>query len=103
MLIYLTRRIRPELAMAVHQCAQFSANPKLSHERAVMRIGKYLLKKKDRGIIFCPDPSRGLKVYFDADFAGVWDPKISHDADSVYSRKGFVIMYSGCPLMWTSK
>jgi hypothetical protein len=39
MLPYLTRSVRPDIAMAVHQCACFSINPKCSHEQAVMRIG----------------------------------------------------------------
>ena len=97
------QNIRPELAMSAHQCAQISANPKLSHERAVMRIGKYLLETKYRGIIFCPDPSRGLEFYVDAGFVGEWDPKISNDAESVYSWTGFFIFFSRCPLMWTIK
>ena len=40
MLTYLTGSVRPELAMAVHQCARFSIDPKRSHEQAIMRIGK---------------------------------------------------------------
>ena len=53
MLAYLTS-MRPELAMAVHQCARFSTDPKRSHEQAVMRIGKYLIGTKDKGIIYIP-------------------------------------------------
>ncbi len=39
MLAYLTGSVRPDIAMAVHQCACFSANLMHSHEQAVMRIG----------------------------------------------------------------
>ena len=39
MLTYLTGSVRPDIAMAVHQCARFSVNPMRSHEQAVMRIG----------------------------------------------------------------
>jgi hypothetical protein len=42
MLTYLTGSIRPDIAMAVHQCARFSVNPMRSHEQAVMQIGQYL-------------------------------------------------------------
>ncbi len=38
-LTYLTGSVRPDIAMAVHQCACFSINPMHSHEQAVMRIG----------------------------------------------------------------
>ena len=32
-----------------------------------MRIGRYLLGSKDRGVVFSPDPSKGLEVFVDAD------------------------------------
>ena len=60
----------PDLAMSVHQVAHFCSNPKLSHEWAVMRIVKYLQGTKDKGIVFRPDPSKGLECFVDADFAG---------------------------------
>ena len=34
-----------------------------SHEQAVMRIGRYLLSSKDKGMIYAPDPKRGLEVW----------------------------------------
>ena len=70
MLNYLQNSTRPDLSMAVHQSARFSINPKLSHECAVKRIGKYLLSNKNKGLIITPDRSRGIEVYVDADFAG---------------------------------
>ena len=103
MLTYLTGSVRPDIAMAVHQCARFSVNPKRSHEQAVMRIGRYLLSTQDKGMVYKPDPAKGLEVYVDADFAGGWDPEHADDTDTVYSRTGFVITYSGCPILWTSK
>ena len=54
MLNYL-QATRPDIAMAVHQCARFSNDPKITHERAVMRIGKYLRGTKDRGVHFIPN------------------------------------------------
>jgi hypothetical protein len=80
-----------------------SIDPKRSHEQAVMRIGKYLLSSKDRGIVYSPDPNLGLEVYVDADFVGGWDPELADDADTVYSRTGFTIRYAGCPVLWVSK
>ena len=40
MLNYLQASTRPDIAMAVHQCARFSQDPRITHERAIMRIGK---------------------------------------------------------------
>ena len=70
MLAYLMGSVCQELAMAVHQCARFSIDPKRSHEQVVMCIGKYLIGTKDKGIIYTPDPTLGLDVYVDTDFAG---------------------------------
>jgi hypothetical protein len=89
--------------MAVHQCAQFSANPMRSHEQAVMHIGRYLLSMQDRGMTYTPDSTRGIEVYVDAEFAGGWDPGDAMNADNVYSRTGYVIRYAGCPIYWQSK
>ena len=36
MLTYLTGTVRPDIAVAVHQCARFSSNPMRSHGQAVI-------------------------------------------------------------------
>ena len=94
MLTYLTGSVRPDIAMAVHQCARFSSNPMRSHKQAVMRIGGYLLSTQDRGMTYMPDPTKGIEVYVDANFAGGWDPGDVMNADNVYSQS-----YSVC---WVS-
>jgi hypothetical protein len=55
MLTYLTGSVRPDIAMATDQCARFSVNPMRSHEQAVIRIGRYLLSTKEKGMIYKPD------------------------------------------------
>jgi hypothetical protein len=89
--------------MAVHQCAPFSVNLMRLHEQAVMHIGQYLLLSHDRGMTYTPDPTKGIKVYVDADFAGGWDLRDVMNADNVYSQTGYVIQYAGCPIYWQSK
>ena len=91
MLTYLTGSICPDIAMAVHQCARFSTNPMHSHEQAVMRIGRYLLSTRKKGMIYKPDSIKGIEAYVDADFAGGWDPADSMYAGSIYFRTGYVI------------
>jgi hypothetical protein len=103
MLMYLTGSIWPDIAMATHQCARFSISPMKLHGLAVMRIGRYLLLTKERGMIYRPDSARGLEVFFDANIAGGWDPEDAENGDSVYSCTGFVICYAGCPIFWQSK
>eukprot|EP00956_Cyclotella_meneghiniana_P012777 scaffold18171_cov42-Cyclotella_meneghiniana.AAC.8 len=89
--------------MATHQTARFCIDPKLSHEQAIMRIGRYLLGTADRGISYEPDPKKGLECYVYADFAGGWSQTDSDDEETVMSRTGYVIFYAGCPVYWVSK
>jgi hypothetical protein len=103
MLGYLQGCTRPDISMAVHQCARFNAYPMLCHEKAVKRIARYLLSSSDKGIHYKPDKSRGLEVYVDADFAGGWSSGDYHNPECVLSRTGYVIMYAGCPITWSSK
>jgi hypothetical protein len=67
-----------------------------------MRIGRYLLSSKNKGMIYAPDSKCGLEVWVDADFAGGWNPEEAGDVDNVYSRTGFIIYYAGCPIYWQS-
>ena len=103
MLIYLQGTTRPDILIAVHPCARFSVSPKLSHERAVKRIGRYLLGTKDRGLAFKLNDNHGLECHVDADFAGGWDKENPDDPDNVLSRTGYVVFYAGCPLVWASR
>ena len=103
MLTYLQGTTRPDIAMAVHQCARFSIDPRLSHERAVKRIARYLLGNKTRGIKFKPDKSKGIQCYVDADFAGGWNKEDPNNAESVLSRTGYIVFYAGCPMLWASR
>lgn len=103
MLNYLAATTRPDTLYAVHQCARFPANPRLSHERAVKRIVQYLKKTRDKGIIMTPNKDKGIQCYVDADFAGGFSSETSEDPVSVFSRTGYVIYYYGCPLIWVSK
>ena len=73
MLNYISNCTRPDILFATHQCARFSNDPKKSHETAIKRIGKYLKKTHDKGIIFKVDRQLGLECYVDADFAGGWN------------------------------
>lgn len=100
---YLEKSTRPDIAYAVHQCARFSANPRIEHTKAVKLIGRYLKKTKEKGIT-CHVKRESILCYADAGFAGDWDPIIAeHDNSTARSRTGYVIMYAGCPLVWASK
>ena len=100
---YLQTSTRPEILMAVHQCDRFAIDPRVTHERAVMRIGKYLLGTRNKGIKFTPYRSRGIECLVDANFAGSWNKADSGNPETVLSRTGYIILIHGCPVIWFSK
>jgi hypothetical protein len=102
-LSYLQAMIRPDITMAVQQCARFCNDPKESHAIAVKRICRYLHLTRDKGLRFKPDPTKGLECYVDADWAGSWQDRSSTDPNSAKSRTGYIITYAGCPIVWASK
>jgi hypothetical protein len=67
---YLANHTRPDISMAVHQCARFCKAPRALRKLVVKRIGRYLLATKDKGMILRPNRTFNLDMYVDADFAG---------------------------------
>ena len=52
---YLEKSTRPEIAYALHHCAQFSADPKVEHDGAAVKwLGRYLRLPVTRGSSFDP-------------------------------------------------
>jgi hypothetical protein len=100
---YLAQMTRPDISMAVHNCARYSTSPTSLHEQAVKRIGRYLSTTSSYGLIYRPNSTSGLDMYVDADFAGAWHREFSHLRECVLSRTGFVILYHNCPIHWGSK
>ena len=70
MLTYLQGISRPNISIAIHQCARFSVNPMLSYERAIIRIGWYLIDTQDRGLICKINWSKRLECFVNTNFAG---------------------------------
>jgi hypothetical protein len=100
---YLEKCSRLDISFAVHQCARFCERPKIEHTAAVKRIGRYLLSSIDQGIICTPGKS-SLTSYVDASFLPEWyRSRAMDDPITAHSRTGYVIMYSGCPVLWCSK
>ena len=88
----------------MHQCARFWSNPRKSHAEAVKQIGRYLIGTKDKGIILRPDSAQSFLVWADADFVGSWNQETAiSDATTAKLRSGFLITYSGCPILWASR
>jgi hypothetical protein len=105
MAMYLCNNSRPDIAFAVHQCARYSFNPSRLHAEYLKKLGRYLLKTKDKGLILKPMESGPISVdcYVDADFAGLWNSEDNQDPHCVRSRTGYVICIGGSPIVWSSK
>ena len=58
MLNYLQNSTRPDIAMAVHQCACFNNKPMLNYEQVIKMIANYLKGTSDRGIVYHPDKTK---------------------------------------------
>jgi histone deacetylase 1/2 len=103
MLLYLGNNTRPDLCFAIHQCARHCINPRLTHEQAIKRIGRYLKHTAEKGLVIKPKDTLKLDCYVDADFAGLWGFEDGKDPSSARSRTGFVITMGSSPVMWASK
>jgi hypothetical protein len=69
---YLAQNSRPDISFTVHQCVQFSKEPKALHEKAAKHIIYYLQYTRDKPLIMKPSKNLSLDAYCDSDFAGVW-------------------------------
>jgi histone deacetylase 1/2 len=103
MLMYLCSNSRPDIQFAVHQCARFTHCPRKSHEKAIVRICRYLKGTRFKGLRLKPNKTMKLDCYVDADFAGLWNVENVQDPVCVKSRTGFCLTLGDCPLLWTSK
>jgi hypothetical protein len=100
---FLEKSTRLELAYAIHQCAHFCVSPRRSHGEAIKHIRRYLLSMKNQGIILKPKQDT-FDCWVDASHAGYWKKQMAaDDIDTAKSRTGYVIMFAGCPLIWSSK
>jgi hypothetical protein len=103
MLLYLSGHTRPDIAYAVNCCARYMFNPRLSHEKALKRIGRYLKATRDKGLILNPSGELRVDAYPDADFAGLYGHEKTTDPACAKSRTGFLLTVSNCPMVWVSK
>ena len=69
-----------------------------------MYICRYLMRTRDIGLRFKPDPSKGFENYCDADFSGNWAAQFAEfDPSTAKSRSGWITFYAACPIIWASK
>ena len=74
----LEKSTRIDISCRVHQCAQFSENPKKSHASGVKNIECYLKGTRDTGLILKPDKLSSFECWVDSDFAEIGDLTMPH-------------------------
>ena len=78
---------RSDISYATHQCARFSANPKVEHGDAIRWIGRYLKGTPDKGTIFKSKGSMlALTTYSDTDYAGLLQVLPTKRISSIHSK-----------------
>ncbi len=86
---YLAQTTRPYIMYATHRIAKYFSDPRTSHGEAVLYLTRYLKKTRELGILFKPDPSKGLECYCDADFSGLRNKAFAPvDPSTSKSRSG---------------
>jgi len=103
MLLYLSGHTQPDITYAVNCCARCMFCPKHSHKLSLKRIGKYLKNTSSCGMVINPTRELTIDAYPDADFAGMYGHEKPTDPACARSRSGFVIVFSGVPVLWQSK
>ena len=67
-------------------------------------MARYLKGTRNKGMIYRPELSHGLEIFFDADFSGNWEKnEAPTDRDIARSRHGYFIIYTGCSIVWKSQ
>ena len=94
-LLWISRGSRPDIAAAVGRLSRHVENPGPSHVTAAKRVLRYLKGTTDLCLTLCPEMSRGIEVYADADYAS--------DLGTRKSTTGYVVLFAGCPIAWGSK
>ena len=98
MLMYLQVNTISDISMPVHQAARFSNHPMFFYEWEITRIGQYLLDTRDCGVIYNPNPKKGLEYYVDTNYAASWHQVDATKPNNVMSRMSVIISYVACPL-----
>ncbi len=99
-LMYLANNTCLDIQYAVRDCARYTHRPKEIFSKVI----KQIVGTADRGIIFTPNKDIDIDMFVDADFAGMWNAA-ADDQDPVWvkSRTGYLILLTGCLLLWCSK
>ena len=93
-LMYLMVSTRPDLAYAIQVLSRFGSNPGIIHWKGLKKVLQYVAGTVDFGIVYRRGEST-LTGYCDADFSSC--------VDTSRSNGGYVFLYGGGAVSWSSK
>jgi hypothetical protein len=121
---YIANNMHPDMSIAVHQCAQFCAHPKVNINSglnlvqfkhnlsrwAVQKSGIWASNEMDRKVSLQHQTAchhnetlLTLDMYVDSDFAGMWHKEYTHLWNNALSWTGYIIFFGGFPFTCASK
>jgi hypothetical protein len=80
----------------MQQVVKNSSKPRHLHGKAILYLVWYLMKIRDLGICFKPDPGKGFICYCDAEISG-------NRNRSFAARDPSIVFYAGFLVCWASK
>jgi hypothetical protein len=93
-LLYLAMCTRPDISHAVGMLSRFASDPRTEHWQAAKSVLRYLSGTQKLGLLY-GDSTQQFVGYSDSDFAG--------DVNQRKSTGGFVFMFGGAAVAWSSK
>lgn len=94
-LMYAAIHTRPDIAFALGRLSQYLSDPAEHHGRALKSLLRYVRSTVDLGLMFGNSGSSHLVGYSDSDYA--------MDRLDRKSILGYVYMFAGGPISWTSR
>jgi transposase InsO family protein len=95
-LLYLVRGTRSDIAYAVTKLSQYSSDPSTIHEQALKRVLRYIRGTSNYCLEYkASNGSNILQAFTDSDWGG--------DVDSRRSMSGYVFLFGGGAVNWSSK
>jgi Reverse transcriptase (RNA-dependent DNA polymerase) len=95
-LLHLAKWSRPDILNAVRELSKFTANPRQSHMRAMLRCMKYVVLTPDRGLVLKPNRKwDGKDKNFEFEISGMADAEYAKDTESRRSVSGYCTFLEG--------
>ena len=116
MLSYLLVTTRPEISMAINQCARVCNYPHLVHKLTIRHITNYLTSTSTYvylpdwnwrlttlGVVYRHNIEKVAEYYVDFDFASWWAQAYADNAENFMPCTWYVITYAVFPVLWWCK